>query len=144
MSNDTPTFRLTYATMFDPPASLHERFDAALQRVRQHLLGGEHPMTIGGVARDSARRMALRSPIDHNLVLGHFALGNAQDTADAVAAASAAGAAWAATPVAERIALLRRVAAHIEHVCSSGRPCSRSKSARTAWKHSAKCRRRPT
>ena len=27
------SFRLTYATMFDPPAELHERFDAALRRV---------------------------------------------------------------------------------------------------------------
>ena len=27
-------FRLTYSTMFDPPAELHERFDAAPGRVR--------------------------------------------------------------------------------------------------------------
>ena len=27
-------FRLTYSTMFDPPVELHQRFDAALARVR--------------------------------------------------------------------------------------------------------------
>jgi hypothetical protein len=30
-------FKLTYATMFDPPGQLHERFEAALGRVRSEL-----------------------------------------------------------------------------------------------------------
>ena len=33
--------------MFDPPPALHERFEAALARVRGRL-GGEYPMWIGG------------------------------------------------------------------------------------------------
>jgi hypothetical protein len=38
MNEETPGFRLTYATMFDPPASLHAQFDAALARVRPLIL----------------------------------------------------------------------------------------------------------
>jgi hypothetical protein len=31
-SNDDESFRLTYSTMFDPPESLHRRFEAALAK----------------------------------------------------------------------------------------------------------------
>ena len=29
-------FKLTYATMFEPPAELHERFEDAASRIREH------------------------------------------------------------------------------------------------------------
>ena len=41
------SFRLTYATMFDPPPEMHERFDAALVTVRS-TLGGRHPLFLHG------------------------------------------------------------------------------------------------
>ena len=116
MTDDTGApgpFRLTYSTMFDPPAELHERFDAALAHVRTQL-GGEHPMWIAGRAREAATRFELRSPIDRDLRLGRFAHGTAADVADAVAAAVAASAAWAATPWPERVRILLRAAALIE------------------------------
>ena len=47
---DRDAFKLTYSTMFDPPQALHERFDAALARVRESL-GGDHPLWIDGAAR---------------------------------------------------------------------------------------------
>jgi len=31
-------FKLTYSTMFDPPAELHARFDAAVAELRANLL----------------------------------------------------------------------------------------------------------
>ena len=116
MTDDTGApgpFRLTYSTMFDPPAELHQRFDAALAHVRTQL-GGEHPMWIAGRAREAATRFELRSPIDRDLRLGHFARGTAADAADAVATAAAAFPAWAATPWAERVRMLLRAAALIE------------------------------
>ena len=114
MNDTTSSFRLTYATMFDPPASLHERFDEALARVRAERLGADHAMTIGGQPRAHGRWFELRSPIDRELLLGRFARGTPQDVADAVAAAHAAAPGWAATPYSQRIALLRRAAALIE------------------------------
>ena len=41
--NDTTAFKLTYSTMFDPPAELHRRFEHALGEVKRRL-GGERPM----------------------------------------------------------------------------------------------------
>ncbi|HMO49015.1 MAG TPA: aldehyde dehydrogenase family protein [Rubrivivax sp.] len=109
---DTP-YRLTYATMFDPPPALHQRFDAALAEVRRSL-GQDHAMHVGGRPRDAARHFELRSPIDRELLLGRFPLGSAADVGDAVAAARAAAPGWAATPHAQRIELLLRAAASIE------------------------------
>jgi 1-pyrroline-5-carboxylate dehydrogenase len=109
---NTP-YRLTYATMFDPPAALHQRFDTALAEVRG-ALGQDHAMHIGGLARHAARQFELRSPIDRELLLGRFPLGSAADVDDAVAAARAAAPGWAATPYLQRIESLRRAAALIE------------------------------
>jgi len=43
MSGITSSFKLTYSTMFDPPAELHQRFDEALARFKANL-GGNFPM----------------------------------------------------------------------------------------------------
>ena len=107
------SYRLTYATMFDPPASLHQRFDDALARVRRQW-GADHTMSIGGQPRTTGRWFEQRSPIDRDWLLGRFPLGGAQDAADAVTAARAAAPSWAATPCAQRIAHLRRAAKRIE------------------------------
>ncbi len=106
-------FRLTYSTMFDPPAELHERFDVSLARVRGQL-GREYPQWIGGAARGGRASFEVRSPIDRDWLLGRFARGSAQDAADAASAAANAQRGWAATPWRERVRLLRLVAALIE------------------------------
>jgi 1-pyrroline-5-carboxylate dehydrogenase len=49
------SFRLTYATMFNPPEEMHERFEKALARVRGRL-GQTHPMFIDGKDVPAARR----------------------------------------------------------------------------------------
>ena len=113
MTSDDKSFRLTYATMFDPPPALHERFDAALRVVRGRL-GGEHPMTIAGRAHASGEWFDVHSPIDRRVLIGRFALGGAADAAAAAEAARLAAPGWAATPWRERLALLRRAAALIE------------------------------
>ncbi len=107
------SFRLTYSTMFDPPAGLHERFDASLARVRGQL-GRDYPQWINGAPRPGHALFEVRSPIDRDWLLGRFARGSAQDAADAVTAAVNAFRGWAATPWRERVRLLRRVAALIE------------------------------
>ena len=49
------SFRLTYSTMFDPPPAMHERFDAALARVRP-ALGQARPMFVAGQPRLASSR----------------------------------------------------------------------------------------
>ena len=103
------SFRLTYATMFDPPAAMHERFDAALATVRARL-GGRHDLFLHGKDTTAARYVTRMSPIDHRIALGEFALASRQDASDAMESAQAAFPAWRATLPGERVRLLRRIA----------------------------------
>ena len=106
-------FRLTYATMFDPPAHLHDQFEKALAGVKGSL-GREYPMWIGGKERGGAERFEDRSPINTTWILGTFAKGTAQDAADALAAARAAFPVWSRTRWQDRVRLLRKAVALIE------------------------------
>jgi 1-pyrroline-5-carboxylate dehydrogenase len=107
------TYRLTYSTMFDPPAELHQRFEAALVAVRGRL-GQTWDHYVAGKrlpARDYALSM---SPIDQDLVLGRFASATTEDVGRAVVAAQEAQRGWRNTVPAHRCRILRRVAALIE------------------------------
>jgi 1-pyrroline-5-carboxylate dehydrogenase len=106
-------FKLTYSTMFNPPASLHEQFEAALDNVRA-TLGATHPNFIDGADRAAEVTRELRTPIDRNVVLGRFADATAAEANQAMAAAKKAFPAWKRTPVAERTRILRRAAQLIE------------------------------
>jgi 1-pyrroline-5-carboxylate dehydrogenase len=103
------SFRLTYATMFDPPDAMHERFDAALDVARSRL-GMRHELFVDGADVATAHHAARSSPIDRDLHLGDFAVAGADHVEAAMRAAQAAFPAWRATPVAERVRLMRRVA----------------------------------
>jgi acyl-CoA reductase-like NAD-dependent aldehyde dehydrogenase len=102
-------FRLTYATMFDPPAEVHDRFDAALARVRD-TLGGRHDLFLDGADVTAGSYVTRVSPIDGDIVLGEFAVASAAHVSLAMDAAQRAYPGWRATPVAERARLVRRVA----------------------------------
>ena len=104
-------FKLTYATMFNPPAEMHTRFDAALAELNRSL-GATHPLYINGEDRVTAKHDTRRSPIDQRRILGHFSLATVDDVNDAMAAAQAAFSGWRATPMEERVRSLKRVAAH--------------------------------
>ena len=112
-------FRLTYSTMFNPPAELHRHFDEALQRVRAQF-GRDYPLWPTGQSRDGHGGSGkvdlheVRSPIDRNWLLARFAVATAADVDAAVQAARDASRGWAATPWLERVKLLRRAAALIE------------------------------
>ena len=41
------SFRLTYATMYNPPEAMHERFEEAMARVEAEV-GARHPLFIDG------------------------------------------------------------------------------------------------
>src|SRR5688572_22410956 len=106
-------FKLTYSTMFDPPAALHERFEAALAKVR-NAMGATYPLWIAGHERPTADTFEVRSPIDQEWLLGLFAKGSVEDVRAAVNACRSASAPWAATPWKERVALVRKAASLIE------------------------------
>src|SRR6476469_4665268 len=106
-------FKLTYATMFNPPVEMHTRFDAALAELNKSL-GSTHALYINGEDRVTAKHDTRHSPIDQRRILGHFSLATVDDVNDAMAAAHTAFPGWRATPMEERVRLLKRVAALIE------------------------------
>ena len=85
--------------------------DPAFAEVEGVLVDTRH--WIGGERVSSASTFEVISPIDET-VIAHVHAGGAEEVERAVAAARAAFPAWAAMPVAERSAILRRVADGVE------------------------------
>lgn len=107
---DQSSFKLTYATMFNPPEELHTRFDAALAEKKAHL-GEEYAMIIDGKEVKVDEKFEDRTPIDTGLVLGIFQKGNAETANLAISAAKKAFPGWSHTPWEKRVDLLRKTAA---------------------------------
>jgi 1-pyrroline-5-carboxylate dehydrogenase len=102
-------FKLTYATMFNPPEELHTRFDAALAKVKAGL-GREYAMIIGNNDVFADEKYERRSPVNTDWMLAVMQKGNEQDARQALSAARQAFPAWSHTPWQERVLLLRKVA----------------------------------
>ena len=101
-------FKLTYATMFNPPEELHTRFDEALAGFKS-TLGKEYGMMINNQERFADVKFKSTNPANTEQVLGLFQKGTITDANDAVAAARAAFPKWSRTPWEERVTLLRNV-----------------------------------
>jgi 1-pyrroline-5-carboxylate dehydrogenase len=102
-------FKLTYATMFNPPEELHTRFDEALAEVRANL-GQEYSMLIDGKECFAEKKFKSKNPANTDEVLGYFQTGTADDANAAIAAAKAAFPIWSGMPYMERVTLLRKAA----------------------------------
>jgi 1-pyrroline-5-carboxylate dehydrogenase len=107
------TFKLTYATMFNPPEELHTRFEEALAKLRSNL-GQEYGMIIDGKDHLSAEKFEDRSPTNTDEVLGVFQKGTAQDAQTALAAARKAFPMWSQMKWQDRVSLMRKVADEID------------------------------
>jgi 1-pyrroline-5-carboxylate dehydrogenase len=101
--------KVTYATLSSPDPLLHQYFDEEVAAVKAGS-GKIFPMFINGQERTAAKTFEKRSPVDLDLVMGHFQYGSADDANDAVAAAKAAFPAWSGRPWQERVAIMRRAA----------------------------------
>ncbi|MFL7868550.1 MAG: aldehyde dehydrogenase family protein, partial [Anaerolineales bacterium] len=102
-------FKLTYATMFNPPEELHTRFEEALSEVRANL-GKEYGMLISGEEYYAENKFKSKNPANTEEILGLFQTGTADDANTAIAAAKAAFPGWSHTPYQERVSLLRKAA----------------------------------
>ena len=107
------TFKLTYATMFNPPEELHTRFEEALEEVKSGL-GQEYGMIINGQDRFVDEKFEDRSPSNTDVVLGVFQKGTAQDAEQALSAARKAFPMWSKMDWQDRVALMRKVADTID------------------------------
>jgi 1-pyrroline-5-carboxylate dehydrogenase len=103
------TFKLTYATMFNPPPELHMRFDAALAKIKSSL-GNEYGLLIDGKDVFTHEKFEDRTPIDTGMVLAVMQKGGVNEAQAALAAAKHAFPHWSRTPWQERVAVVRRAA----------------------------------
>jgi len=107
------SFKLTYATMFNPPEELHARFEAAMTRITG-TLGRRHALYIAGEDRPGRQYTGKPNPANEEQLLGEFAAAAVADADTALTAAHGAFTGWKETPAAARAQLLRRVGALIE------------------------------
>ena len=68
-------FKLTYATMFNPPEELHTRFDAGLAKVKAGL-GKEYAMIINNQDVFAGEKQERRSPVNTDWLLAVMQKGN--------------------------------------------------------------------
>jgi 1-pyrroline-5-carboxylate dehydrogenase len=106
-------FKLTYATMFNPPEELHKGFDQAVARLKQNL-GKEYAMIIDGKDVFADEKWQDRSPVNTDWVLARMQKGNATHAQMAIAAARRAFPKWSRTPWQERVRTVRKAASLIE------------------------------
>jgi 1-pyrroline-5-carboxylate dehydrogenase len=104
-----PRLKITYATLRADNEQLHREFEAGLAEAKTKL-DGHHLNLVDGRERAGTGETTVHSPIDRDVVLGHFAIGTRQDVRDAVAAARRAQPAWFALGWEKRIEILRRAA----------------------------------
>lgn len=105
----TPRLKITYATLRADNEELHALYEAGLEKATARL-GGYHRNFIDGVERDGDGTFEVRSPIDHEVLVGTFARGTRQDAKDAVAAARRAQPAWFRLGWEKRLEILDRAA----------------------------------
>jgi 1-pyrroline-5-carboxylate dehydrogenase len=107
------TFKLTYATMFNPPEELHMRFEEALAELRGNL-GQEYPMIINGEDRYANEKFESCSPSNTDVVLGVFQKGDEKTAEEALQAARKAFPKWSGMKWQDRVAIMRKVADKID------------------------------
>jgi 1-pyrroline-5-carboxylate dehydrogenase len=106
-------FKLTYATMFNPPEELHQKYDAALQKVKTKF-GTEYAMLIDGKDVMADEKFEDHSPINTDWTLAVMQKGNEKHAQAAMQAARKAFPIWSRMPWQKRTELLRKAAALIE------------------------------
>ncbi len=102
-------FKLTYATMFNPPEELHNGFDHAIAKLKANL-GKEYGMIINNKDVFADEKFDDFSPINTSWKLAVMQKGNEKHAEQALSAARKAFHGWSHTPWQERVRLLRRVA----------------------------------
>jgi 1-pyrroline-5-carboxylate dehydrogenase len=106
-------FKLTYATMFNPPEEMHKGFDKAVAKLKANL-GREYGMIINGEDVFAENKYEDHSPVNTDWVLAVMQKGDASHANMAIEAARKAFPTWSHTPWQKRVQLVRKAAANIE------------------------------
>ena len=102
-------FKLTYATMFNPPEELHTRYDEALAKAKAKL-GTEYGMIINGQDVFADEKFEDTTPINIETVLAVMQKGNEKHAQRAMEAARKAFPVWSGMSWQERVRFLNKAA----------------------------------
>lgn len=102
-------FKVTYATISSNNEEMTKRYEEGIEKANSWL-GKDYPFYVNGQERNGAGRAEERSPIDNDIIIGHFAQATREDARDAVAAAKEAYPEWSQKPWQERVEILRQAA----------------------------------
>jgi 1-pyrroline-5-carboxylate dehydrogenase len=108
---NTATFQNEPFTDWSDPANV-KAMQQALAQVHNEL-GKTYPLVINGEHITTAKTIESRNPANPHEVVGRAASATAEQAEQAIAAAVAAFDSWRKAPAAERIALVRKIAAEI-------------------------------
>ncbi len=105
--------KITYVTLL-ADESIHPKYENALKKLQKQL-GRHYPMYIGArEARSDAGEFEHRSPIDTNIIVGHFQVGTQKHARAAIREAKKAFVRWSSTSWGERVRIVRRAAELID------------------------------
>lgn len=104
-----PAFKITYTTLGANQEAFNQAFDEALATVRGQL-GATHGQLLGGREVSGTATFDDRSPIDPDLLIGRFPVGDAAGVEQAIDIAHDAWPAWRDKRWPERLEILRRAA----------------------------------
>ena len=101
--------KITYSTMSADNAELNDAYEAAIAKVRSDL-GKTHGVIVNGSDRRERSTYSEVSPIDMDLVVGHYSQATHEDIDDAISAAKAFQPEWEATGWEDRRDLMLKAA----------------------------------
>ncbi|WP_245320603.1 aldehyde dehydrogenase family protein [Methanofollis sp. W23] len=104
--------KVTYVSL-ESDEGMHASYEAALSDLESRL-GHRHPLFIGGKQFSTTREFAVRSPVDQEVITGHFQQAGEEEAKAAVEVARDAYPAWSRTDPAERVAAMRATAKVLE------------------------------
>ena len=106
--------RVTYSNTGEDFSGVHAYLDQIIPEAEARLLGKVRPAFIDGRDRSEGERLAARSPIDRNILLGEFPQADAGLVSEAVSSAHGAYPAWRDLGWPKRVELLRAAADVLE------------------------------
>lgn len=104
--------KITYVSL-ESDESMHQFYEAALADF-ERTLGHRHPLYIGGKKFAPVDEFVVRSPIDRDIVIGHFQKAGRNEAEAAIRVAKGAFPAWSRTDPEERVETIGRVADILE------------------------------
>ncbi|HWS41322.1 MAG TPA: aldehyde dehydrogenase family protein, partial [Arenimonas sp.] len=116
------SFRLTYASMYNPPESMHIAYESALSHVLSEL-GKRQELFINGQEAPGSSYQKTVAPSNTSLTLGEFAMADREQVESAMQIAQKAYPIWRGLTVSERANYLRKVAdimeARVYHIAAA-------------------------